>query len=186
LVLKNEQAAIEGRVELYDAALKTQSLTGTGLHGMGELELILSEHLAEWRVSVSAVATMEGPADMYVFNCAGKNGCYVAAQQEISEAGKALVIEHPQAGGWKIAVRNRNPMQKPVTYLVREAMLIRAAAPIEAADSEHPSGAAWTVPLPKSQSDAQYAVFRIAGTPGVESEKNGLMIAMTPLETGAP
>jgi len=35
-------------------------------------------------------------------------------------------------------------------------------------------------------SDAQYAAFRIAGTPGFEREKNGLLIAMTPLDATAP
>jgi hypothetical protein len=79
LALKNEQAAIDGRVELYDAILKTQSLTGAGLHAMGESERVLPDHLAEWRLRVTPSAPLEGPADVYVFNCAGKNGCYVAA-----------------------------------------------------------------------------------------------------------
>jgi hypothetical protein len=32
----------------------------------------------------------------------------------------------------------------------------------------------------------QYAAFRIAATPGNEREKNGLVIAMTPLDKNAP
>jgi hypothetical protein len=186
LTINNKLAAVEGKVELYDAPLRTESLTGSGLHGMGDLEETLPDHLAEWRLRVTPSRPLEGPADVYVFNCAGKNGCYVAAQQEISEAGKALIIEHPAEGAWKIAVRSRNQVQKPGTYTVREAMLVPTAAPIDATDSEHPSGASWTLPLPKAQSDAQYAAFRIAGTPGVESEKKGLVIAMTPLTEGAP
>jgi hypothetical protein len=34
--------------------------------------------------------------------------------------------------------------------------------------------------------DAQYSAFRTVGSPGVEREKNGLMIAMTPLDGNAP
>ena len=186
LILKNLQAAIDGRAELYDATLKMQSLSGAGLHAMGEVERVLPDHLAEWRLRVTAVSTMEGPADVYVFNCAGKNGCYVAAQQEIVDSGKTLVIEHPAAGAWKIVVRSRNQEQKPVTYSIREATLVPAAIPIEAANSQHPSGASWALPLPMKQSNAQYAAFLIAGTPGVESEKSGLVIAMTPLDRDAP
>jgi hypothetical protein len=186
LELTNQQAAIDGRTELYDATLKTQSLTGPGMHAMGEIERVLPDHLAEWRLRVTTSAPLEGPADVYIFNCTGKSGCNVAATQEISEAGKALVIERPAAGPWRIAVRSRNQVQKPATYTVREAMLVPTSTPIDAVDSEHPSGAYWTLPLPKTQSDAQYAAFRIAGTSGVESEKNGLVIAMTPLDGNAP
>jgi hypothetical protein len=77
-------------------------------------------------------------------------------------------------------------VQNPVTYAVREATLTSDATPIEAADSEHPHGASWTLPLPTKQSDAQYAAFRIVGTPGHEREKNGLLVAVTPLDTDAP
>jgi hypothetical protein len=35
-------------------------------------------------------------------------------------------------------------------------------------------------------SEPQYAAFRIAGTSGNEGEKNGLLIAMTPLDKNAP
>jgi hypothetical protein len=186
LALKNEQAAIDGRTELYDAALKTQSLTGTGLHAMGEIERTLPDHLIEWRLRMIPSTALEGPADAYVFNCAGKNRCYVAAQQEISDAGKTLVIDHPQAGAWKIEVRSRNQVQHSMSYEIHEALLTAATTPIDASDSQHVSGASWTVPLLKKQSDAQYAAFRIAGTPGVEREKNGLLIAMTPLDGNAP
>ncbi len=58
-----------------------------------------------------------------------------------------------------------------------------ASTPIEPVDSDHASGEKWTVALP---SMARYAAFRIAGTPGVEREKNGLLIAMTPLDGNAP
>jgi hypothetical protein len=186
LTLTNEQAAIDGRAELFDATLKTQSLTGTGLHAMGEVERTLPDHLAEWRLEVKPSGPLEGPADVYVFNCTGKNGCYVAAQQEISEAGRTLVIEGPQSGAWKIAVRSRKQVKSPMTYTIREAMLVPTPTPLDAADSTHPYGASWTLPLPKSRSDAQYAAFRISGTPGIASEKNGLVIAMTLLETDAP
>jgi len=190
LELTNDQAAVDGRAELYDATLKTQPLTGAGLHGMGEIERTLPDHLAEWRLRVTAGAPGDelagGPADVYVFNCTGKNDCYVAAQEEISPSPRTLVVEKPEAGAWKILVRSRNQLQKPVRYTVTEAMLVPAATPLEAGDNQHPNGATWELQLPKPQSDAEYAAFRIAGTPGNEREKNGLLIAMTPLDGNAP
>ena len=65
-------------------------------------------------------------------------------------------------------------------------MLIPAATPAEAGDNEHPNGATWELQLPKPQSDAEYAGFRIVGTPGNAREKDGLLIAMTPLDGNAP
>ena len=186
LVLANKEATINGRAELYDARPRTQLLTGVGLHAMGEIKELLPDHLVQWRFRVTPSAQVSGLADAYVFDCTDKNGCYVTAQKEISEAGTTLVIDHPQMGAWKIVVRSRNQVQKPTTYSIQEAMLVPTATPIDAADSVHASGASWTLPLPKTQSNAQYAAFRIAGTPGVEREKNGLLIAMTPLDGNAP
>jgi hypothetical protein len=186
VVLKNEQAAIDGRAELYDAALKTQALTGAGLHAMGEINRTLPDHFAEWRVRITATAPVEGLADVYLMNCADKNGCYVAATQEIGVDGKSAVIENPQAGAWKIVVRSRTETENPVAYTIREAMLTPAVAPIEAGDGRHEAGASWNISLPEAHSDAQYMAFRISGTPGNEREKDGLVIAMTPLDENAP
>ncbi|HEY2471355.1 MAG TPA: S8 family serine peptidase [Terracidiphilus sp.] len=195
LVLKNEQAAIDGRTELYDAALRTQSLTGAGLHAMGEIERTVPDHLAEWRLRVTVDEPLDGPADVYALNCTGKNGCYVAATQEISDSGKPVVIDKPQPGAWKIVIRSRNQEQHPQTYSIQEALLTPSANPIETTDSQHASGSTWTVALPHSANAAshsspapaiEYAAFHIAGTPGVASEKNGLLIAMTPLDPNTP
>jgi hypothetical protein len=137
-------------------------------------------------VRVTADSDSVQPSDVYLLNCAGKDGCYVAAQQEVAARGKAVVIEKPQEGAWKIVVRSRGQVSHSVTYSVHEAALIPNSTPIEQADSNHSNGATWTVALPKKQGDAQYAAFRIAGTPGNEREKNGLLIAMTPLDDDAP
>jgi hypothetical protein len=186
LAMKNEQAAINGRAELYDATLKTQSLTGSGLHAMGEMERLLPDHLAEWRLRATPSAPLEGPADVYVLDCTGKNSCYVAAQLEIAERDKVLVIEHPKAGAWKIVVRSRNQIENLVTYSIEEALLVPASTALETSDSEHASGSSWTLSLPTTRSDAQYAAFRIAGLPENKREKDGLLIAMTPLDGNAP
>lgn len=185
LRLTDKLAAIEGRVELYDAMLKTQSLAGTGVDAMGEAETILPDHLAQWRLRVGANGPLDGPTDVYLLNCSGKNGCYVAATQEILPDSKTLTIDKPQAGVWKIVLRSRDQVQHQQTYFVQEALLTPATS-IEASDSQHPSGASWTIPLPRKESDVRYAAFRIAGTPGVQSEKDGLVIAMTPLDQDAP
>lgn len=186
LAISNQHAAIDGRAELYDAKLGTDPLTGVGLHAMGELDKTLPANVAEWRLRVTPNGRPEGTSDVYVLNCAGKTGCYVTATQEISATGETLTIHAPQAGSWKIVVRSRNRVQQPQAYSIHEALLTPASTPIEPADSQHASGVSWTLPIPQKRSDAQYAAFHIAGTPGVAGEKNGLVIAMTPLETDAP
>ena len=186
LAVHNNLADIDGRMEFYDATLRTDSVTGTGLHAMGETEQSLPDHLAEWRLRVVPTGPSEGAADVYVLNCAGKNGCYVAAQQEISRLAKTLIIESPSKGVWKIAVRSRDQVQHPITYAIHEGLLVSATATVQATGSRYASGASWFVPLPEKQRDAQYAAFRIAGTPGVKSESSGLVIAMTPLDSEAP
>jgi hypothetical protein len=186
LTVTNKLAEIEGKVELYDATLKTSQLTGTGLHASGELERTLPANLAQWRVRISSDSTSSGPADVYLLNCSGKDGCFVAAQQEITVPSKTVTILKPQAGVWKIAVRSRGQVSHPVIYADHEALLLSTATPIEPTDSRRPNSATWTLPLPKGHSDAQYAAFRIAGALGNEHEKDGLLIATTPLEGDAP
>jgi hypothetical protein len=187
LTVTNALADIEGRVELYDATLKTESLTGSGLHAGSEIDRTLPANLAQWHVRVTGDSTLSSPADVYLLNCSDeKRGCSVAAQQEISLSVKALIVDKPQAGNWRIVVRSRGQVSHPVTYLVHSAILVPSSTPIEQTDSKHSSGAAWTLALPAKQGDAQYAGFRIAGKPGNEHEKNGLLIAMTPLDRDAP
>jgi hypothetical protein len=186
LTITNKLADIDGKVELFDATVKTGQLTGTGLHASGELERTLPAGLAEWRVQVTSDSPSAGPGDAYVLNCTGKEGCSVAAQQQVSASAKTIVIEKPKDGAWKIVVRSRGEVSHPVKYSVVEAQLTPTALPIEQADGKHASGTTWTLALPAKQSDAQYAGFRIAGTVGNEHEKNGLLIALTALDTNAP
>jgi Subtilase family len=187
LTVTNKLADIDGRIELYDATLKASQLAGTGLHGSGELERTLPAHLAQWRVRVTADPTFETPLDVYLLNCSDeKRGCSVAAQQEISGSAKALTVDNPQTGNWRIVVRSRSQVPQAVRYEVHEALLTSSQIPVESTSTKHSSAETWTVSLPKRQNDAQYAAFRIAGTPDVESEKNGLPIAMTPLDVAAP
>jgi|HubBroStandDraft_6_1064221.scaffolds.fasta_scaffold00139_33 hypothetical protein len=186
LIITNKLAEVEGRVELYDATLKTAQLEGTSSHASGELERTLPAGLAEWRVRVTADPDSGDRTDAYLLNCSGKDGCNVVAQGQITASGKALVVEKPYEGSWKIVVRSRGQLSHPVTYSVREALLVLASTPIEQTDSRHSSAGKWTLALPAKESDAQYAAFRIAGTPGNEEEKDGLLVAVTPLDHDAP
>jgi hypothetical protein len=186
LSVSNKLADINGHVELYDASLKSSQLAGDGLHGSGEAERTLPAGLAEWRIRVTADSSSSSPADVYVLDCSGKNGCGVAAQEEVAALGKTLVVENPHEGSWKIVVRSRSEVSGPAKYSVSEALLVQTQTPVEAADADHGSGANWALRLPAKQTDAQYAAFRIAGTPGNTHEKNGLVIAMTPLDSNAP
>jgi|SRR5580700_3333083 hypothetical protein len=79
-----------------------------------------------------------------------------------------------------------SPLSNGSTSITAEALLVPSSTPIEQTDSKHSSGATWMLPLPSKQSDALYAAFRIAGTPGNDPENNGLLIAMTPLDQNAP
>ena len=180
LKITNRLAAIDGRVELYDASLEKQSLTGSGPHAMGTIETTLPEHLAEWRVDVTSDTPAPESADVYLLNCAGKNGCVVEAQEEIAANAKTITIDKPEAGKWKILVRSRGQVKHAPSFTIHQALLTPATTSIDASDSEHASGSSWALPLPAKQSDTQYAAFRIAG------KKNGLVIAMTPLDTNAP
>jgi len=185
LRITNKLADIKGKAELYDATLRASQLTGAGLHASGEMSENLSPNLVQWRVRVTPAAASSGTADVYLLNCSGKNGCYVAAQQEITTPGQTVTVDKPQAGNWKIVVRSRDETRYPVTYMVREALLVDGDA-IDQQGGSHASGETWTLPLPSTHSDASYAAFRITGTPGNKGEKDGLLIAMTPLDSNAP
>jgi len=186
LTITNKLAEIDGQIELYDATLNTSQLAGAGLHVSGEMERTLPAGLAQWRLRVTGDSASGEPADAYVLNCAGKNGCRVATQQDISATSKTITVERPDAGDWKILVRSRGQVSHPVKYVVQEALLAPTQSPLERGDSKHSSGATWTLSLPKQNTDAQYAAFRIAGAPGNERENNGLLIAVTPLQVGIP
>jgi len=186
LTVTNELADIDGKVELYDATLKTAELAATGIHASGELERTLPADFAQWRVRVTAGSASGEPADVYLVNCTRKDGCSVVAQREVAVSAETLVVEKPQQGTWKIVVRSRGEVGQPVKYTVHEAVLVPARAAIEQTDSKHSSGATWTVWPPRKQSDVQYVAFRITGTPGKEREANGLLIAVTPLDNDAP
>jgi hypothetical protein len=187
LSVTNKLADIEGKVELYDATLKTEPVTGSGLHRSGEFERTLPANLVQWRVRITADSPPGSRAYVYLLNCSDeKRGCNVTAQQEISRSTRTLTVDKPQAGKWRIVVRNGDQVAHPMTYSIHEALLVSTKEPIDPTDSKHSSGTTWTVSLPKKESDAQYAAFRIAGTPGNDKEKQGLLIAMAPLDETAP
>jgi hypothetical protein len=186
LAVTNELADINGHLELYDSALKNSQLIGSGLHASGQLQRSLPANLAQWRVQVMGRSSLALPADVYLLDCSGSDGCSVAAQQQISIPGKTVVVEKPHEGNWRIVVRSRGQVSGAPVYEVREALLTASETPVEASDSKHASGSSWALALPVRRADAHYAAFRLAGTRGVEREKNGLLIAMTPLDKNAP
>jgi hypothetical protein len=186
VTVTNRLAAIEGKVEFYDASLKSAQLTGTGSHAFGELEFTLPAKLVQWRLNVAASSTLDGPADAFVLDCTGGDMCHAVAQQEISASANTIAIDKPPAGDWRIVVRSRDRVSRLATYQVQQALLVPFRTPTEEKESKHASGATWTLPLPQPQSDAQYVAFRIAGTPGNKREENGLRIGLTSLDGSAP
>ena len=192
LEVTNKLADVDGRLELYDAKVSSSDQKGDGAHASVDIPRELPAHLAQWRIDVTASSLPAESADIFLLNCTDpKSGCYVAAQQAIGKKDSPLVIDNPKDGNWRIVIRTREPIGKPVEYQVREALLTPTAHPLEASDSRHGSGATWTVALPAKQSDTQYAAFHIQGEPrpGVtqnNTAKNGLDIALTPLDGNAP
>jgi hypothetical protein len=182
LNITNKLAEVEGHVELYDAKFATSELQGQGNHAMAETDFEMPANLSQWRARVKG-AIAGAHADAYLFSCVGKNGCSIVVQQEITDKGASLVVDKPQAGTWKLVLRSREPVTGNPTFKLTEAQLTPTPTPAPAADTKHPSGATWTLPLPRT---TRYAAFRIAGTPGVEREKDGLLIAWTPLDATAP
>ncbi len=182
LSITNRLANVEGHVELFDAKFDVTEMKGHGNHAMTEVGRDVPAGLAQWRVRV-AESTSSVHADAYLLNCTSKSGCYVVSQQEITDKGALLVVDKPRAGTWKIAVRSREQVGGECTYKLSEAQL----TPTQTIDSEtnatYRSGETWTVALPNT---VQYAAFRIAGLAGVEREKNGLLVAMTPLTNEMP
>ncbi|HEY1759345.1 MAG TPA: S8 family serine peptidase [Bryobacteraceae bacterium] len=182
LSVTNQLSEVDGRVELYDAKLTTSELHGQGNHAIAESEYAMPASLAEWRAQVTGVIAGVH-TDVYLFNCAGKNACYIVSQQEITDKGASLVVDKPEAGTWKIVVRSREQVTGGSGFKLTGAQLTPTQTSTAEANTRHSSGEKWTLALP---STTQYAAFRIAGTPGVESEKDGLLIAMTPLVKDIP
>jgi len=180
---KNKLADIEGKVELYDAKVRTDSLFGAGSHAMAVTERTLPAGLVEWRLRITGNLT-ETPEDVYVLNCANKDDiCRIAGRQETSAAANVLVVDKPSAGKWKIVVRSRDAVEHPQPLTICEALLTPATQPIEGTEKRYARGASWTLPLPRKQGDAKYVAFRFAGG---DLEKDGPVIAMTPLDSKAP
>jgi hypothetical protein len=186
LKIDNRLADIEGRIEVYDAAILNSQLVTRGLHASGESEINLPSDLDQWRMRVTPKSDLKDRADIYLLNCTGKNGCYVAAQKEATTPAQTFVIDKPAAGLWKVLIRSRKAASSPGAFSIIEARLSRSQSSSASVDGKHVSGDVWTVPLPKKQSDAQYAAFRIAGSPGNPRQKNGVLVAMTPLDGNTP
>jgi hypothetical protein len=187
----NKLADIEGKVELFDAKFSSSEAKGEGSHASVDVKRTLSGHMSQWRVAVSSDSLPENSADALLLNCTDtKKGCFVALQGVVGKAKSTLVVEEPKEGEWRIVIRTRERISKVVEYRLREAMLTPSTNPVDTTDQKHASGVTWSVALPAKQSDAQYAAFHIKGIPGEEGTqndgaKNGVRIALTPLDSNA-
>lgn len=179
----NQLADITGRVEFYDAKLDSAQLAGEGSHSEAVLNRTLPAHLAEWRIHLSAAALGSGRADAYVFNCADKSGCQLMDHHPLGKAGATFAIDDPQEGAWRIVARTEDETQS-IAYQEKEAQLSERTDS-EKSDASHGHGAHWSVAFGQGASPS-YAAFRVAGTPGIDREKDGIRIATTPLVESAP
>lgn len=182
----NKLADIKGEVEFYDAKLTSSDLTGTDNHAKVAIERTLPPNLSQWRVAVSSTSSEVAPVDAFLLDCTGKDGCAVAAQKPISATGATLVVDDPKEGEWRIVIRAREMVQQPGSYRVQEAELTPNSSAAQAVDAKHASGTIYSIPLPSTQSDAEYVAFRIASIAHENEQKPGLRIAMTALTNQVP
>jgi hypothetical protein len=77
-------------------------------------------------------------------------------------------------------------VQQPGSYRVQEAELTPNSSAAQAVDAKHASGTIYSIPLPSTQSDAEYVAFRIASIAHENEQKPGLRIAMTALTNQVP
>lgn len=185
LRVKNQLADIEGQVEVHDATRLSSVLHGEGPHGSAALDRALPAHLSQWRVALSTHV----PADAFLMNCTDETlGCLVAESKAITQNQHhtSFVVTTPQPGRWRIVIRVRNRTETATDYQVNEALLSRSPVTIESGSVNHPSGEIWTVRVPPKNSALQYVAFRIAGLPTHGDHKDGLLIAMTPLDSDGP
>jgi hypothetical protein len=158
----NKQAAVSGWVEFHDAKLISTDVAGSGLHALATLDRELPANLSQWRVSLAGEAVGTGGVDAFLLDCTSK-ACSVAAVGRVRPSGATLVVEEPKAGKWRIVVRARGAIQKPLSYKLREALLTPSTAHHK--EANHASGSSWRVAIPAGTGDAQYVAFIIAGKP---------------------
>jgi hypothetical protein len=187
-VASNRLAAISGEVEFYDAALRSDTVTGQGLHAVGMAPRDLPSGLRQWRVSVRARAKGASSNDIFLLNCTGGDGCTIAAHAATKERA-TLVVDDPKEGAWRIVMRCRKQGCQ-TQYNVREALLVPK---LHAATARHASGTTWEIPVPASDADGQYVAFQINGETsgqGLDGRSNPtglkLSVAVTPLSSGLP
>lgn len=181
----NRFADINGRVEFFNAEVSSGRLTGEGPHSQATIDRKIPAHVAQWRVRISPALLDHQAADAFLFNCAVADDCEMVAQSTIEARDTTVTVSAPREGRWRLLLRTRNAVKQTVIYNIREALLFDDVAASEKSDSRHSHHARWAVNLPTSDRTG-YAAFRIAGTPGVDSEKDGLRVAVTPLSTAVP
>jgi hypothetical protein len=179
----NRLAPINGRVELFDAAVTKSEEKGSGPRAQVEIRRKIPSGVAQWRVSVSGPKSSAG-VDAYLVSCSDKGECYPKKQVEL-KAGKAtLVVDDPAAGEWIVLVRSRDPLRRSASYRIVDAVVVPTATPLETTDQQHASGDRWSIRLPPA-AGARYAGFRMIG--GAQTGATaGLRIAITPLAADLP
>lgn len=183
LSVANRLAEVEGKVEEFNATVTSCRMRLPATHQIGEVESTLPAGLAEWRVRIGGDATA-GRADAFLLDCTGKRGCTAAARATFAGGRALLVADTPKAGSWKVVVRPRGHVAVPHRiFRVTLARLVIARSTASRRDGSYASGQTWRSPV---SSGSQYAAFRIKGTGGVNSEEQGLLIAVTPLAPNLP
>ncbi len=186
----NHLAAIDGRVEFFDGALATRDLEGTGARGIATVTTQVPPKTAMWHIVVESRADRTEDADVYIVRCTEESKCLAERQESLRKGRTTLSIVRPGAGMWRIVVMQRRAGPRETSYRLREALLTPSRPEgVEAPPfARHASRSHSSVSVPIQQSNlksdhAIYAAFRIAPISG---EKEGELIAVTPVVRGAP
>lgn len=115
LYVTNKLAGIKGRVEFYTAESHSSHIIGAGSHAEAQLERRMPDHLAQWRIRISSTSLDKRDADVFLFNCTGKNGCQFVNQQPVADGGALLTVDQPQEGDWRVVVRAHDNVARSIS-----------------------------------------------------------------------
>jgi len=178
VVLRNQLAQVQGRVEFLTGSLVSQSLTGSGRHGFASLSTRVKPGTEVWLFSIQANA-VNLAAHVFALHCTEKEGCSVAKQAVLQKGRTTLSIDNPAAGEWRVAVLPDDEANYP-SYEVKQIALRPVGDPGDFRNFPH--AAIVKVPIPDAvikndvANTSIYAGFHIA--PAGDS-REGTLIALS-------
>ena len=180
VVLHNQLAQVNGRVEFLSGKTRARTLTTSESHGFAQISSQMEADTLVWRVTVHS-RRRHVSAYVFALFCTKERGCKVSRQLPMKDGEATVSISDPAPGEWRVAVL---PDERATgqTYELREIALKPLGKSGDFVDVFQ--GAAVSIPISApswteaSLDNPIYAGFRIAPGP---KEERGTLIALTPL-----